>query len=134
MADERTTYGLGMPKVEFPNLLIDPTISREVGSYQGSGFGSKPIYPERDRAEHAEALMEQLRIALPLLDNEEDDRDAVDGVYLEVSSKKGFSLKTESLEDMHAGMRVVNVEKSDGLIKATVYARDGGKKLAKKTC
>ena len=132
MAEERIANGLVVPKIELPNLLIDPNLSREVRSYQGVGFGSKPIYPERERAEHADALMGQLRIALPLLDDEEEDRNAVHGVYLEVTSKKGFSLKTESLDDVHAGMRVVNVEERDGRIKATVYARDGGRKLAKK--
>lgn len=79
--------------------------------------------------------MGQLRSASPFLDRNEGHekhRDNAQGVYLEVSGQNGFSLKTESLDDFRAGMRVVNIEESHGQVRATVYAADGGRKLVKK--
>lgn len=71
-------------------------------------------YPPRDRARHAAFIEHRLEQAWQQARQEQDVRTAVavpsrHGTYLEFESAPGFPLKTESLENRHNGIRLMNV-------------------------
>ena len=102
------------------------------------GGGGQLILPQRDRIGHANRLVQQLNAAWQRATEQIADRRAIavpakDGAYFEFISAFGVELKVKGLEDLKAGVRILNVRQEDNgaqqRTKVTVYIPDGKKSL-----
>lgn len=101
--------------------------------YSGRGGGESRI-PKRDRHAHSRYLMERLAKAWQDADYERAVIHAQrDGVYLEFKSDPDADLVTKSLENLKAGVRLLNVRKEirDGseITLATVYVPNSSRRF-----
>ena len=88
--------------------------------------GGVTLLPSRDRVSHSAYLRQKLEAAW----REDEQRQAVahadrNGVYVDFVSEPGFDLAITSLENLHSGIRLLNVRQEGGQgverTKATVY-------------
>lgn len=92
-------------------------------AYSSEGAHIKRSFPVRqDPVQHAQFIRKQL---------EKCQKDALsqhqvaaihykEGLYLEFSGEAHKELKTESLENVHQGIRLLNIQEEEGVTKATV--------------
>lgn len=115
------------------NIILTDT--GEVIGYTSPQTGRGEFkFPRRSRVEHGNNLKRKIEIAWE--ENEEAGRtvgaisvSTREGMYLEFLSSPGNDLKIKSLENMQAGVRLLNVrEEGEGdskIIRATVYIPPG---------
>lgn len=92
--------------------------------------GSERAIPSRDVAQHANYLKGRFEEAYAQNKNLTQQQVAAirykEGVYLEFSGQRNHDLVVKSLENIRAGIRLLNVRiDNDDTIKATVYVPDG---------
>ena len=97
---------------QLPHLIIRG--SAEAEDYTSPKSAPRPKFPERNRAEHANHLLNQLRTSelqaqqkreiLPL------GAPAPDGIYFEFEGKAGFDLKLQSLDLPSQGIELLSVK------------------------
>ncbi len=99
------------------NILLNVEPIRD--AYKGKkGRGADFKLPIRNRFEHGNMLKNQYEDILKKYNENHAERTAaalktIDGIYIQFESKPGFDLKTESLEDMRAGIRLLNIKEED---------------------
>lgn len=99
------------------NILLNIEPVRDV--YKAKrGRGGDFKLPPRNRFEHGNMLRNQYEDILKKYNENHIERSAaalktIDGVYIQFESKPGFDLKTESLEDIRAGIRLLNIKDDD---------------------
>ncbi len=116
--------------VEKKNIFLSGTIET-LPFTSKSNPGSDRIIPGRDPAQHANFL--RRRFAEVYAQNRALTPQQVaairykEGVYLEFSGKQNCDLVVKSLENIRAGIRLLNVriDQIDDTIKATVYVPEG---------
>ena len=114
-------------------LFLDPSNPRWNKTFKFTNVRRVVItpLPERDRSSHSGHLRAQLDSARQ--DAEQQKQAAAvpakDGHYLEFESAPGYALATERLEDLRAGIRLLNVSTSgegkSEVTRATVYIPEG---------
>lgn len=97
---------------EFPLIFLPPIA--EAISYRGQGFGPGPNTPERERNAHGERLIQTFEAIWANVATRNQERQAVaqlirQGTYLEFVSAEGFDLVTKSLDDVRAGIKLLNI-------------------------
>lgn len=86
---------------------------------------------QRDRATHAQALLEKLRAIEPVAERAAEQQEAEGingghGIYLQFESEPGFDLKFESLDFSRSGIELCAVRSApNNLTQATVFVPDG---------
>jgi hypothetical protein len=116
-------------KRQRPHLIITNTARTERFTSPSSGGGQKPI-PERDRNEHGQYLLQQVRqLEQELQQLGQEQRafgvDAGNGVLLEFESAPNFELPLQSLENKPKRIELVSVREEDGKTFATVFVPEG---------
>lgn len=101
-----------MPE-RYDNLFLSDTVSR-VNYTNPQQNGPRFRLPTRDAGQHGATIRRQLDVAWQRYQEEVTNRQAVavptrEGMYLEFESAPGFDLKIKSLEDLRAGVRLLNV-------------------------
>jgi hypothetical protein len=86
--------------------------------------------PARDRHDHAQSLLGELRQveqALPRVVSEQRafGLDGVNGIYLAFESQVGYELKFESLDFQPSGIELCSVKEEEGQTIATVFVPEG---------
>ncbi len=114
--------------VEKRNIFLFNTIE-PLPYASGSKPGPRKKIPERDVYAHAEKLKRKFEEAYAQAQNQK--RAAAirerEGTYLEFFSKQQHDLAVKSLENLSAGIRLLNVktDEATNTIRATVYIPDG---------
>lgn len=107
--------------MERPNIILTDTCSVESYASPSHIHDERMPYP-RDRARHAELLKKELADALH---GERLKRDAGeisrDGTYLSFQGPVDGSLEFARLENLRAGVRLLNVKQQGNVTSATVY-------------
>ena len=98
-------------------------------SYTSPRFGPRPSFPERNRREHANHLLNQVQeISESLHENVPVSAPSPQGVYVEFESEPDFELTIKSLDLKSKGIELLSVkEEKDGeatITKATVFVPD----------
>lgn len=118
-----------MDELNRPHILL----SDEPGSIQFTARGlpvNAPPFPERNRTTHGQWLQTRFEEIWQNSTSEKEKRIAAsiparNGIYIEFSSKADAPLKTQSLEDARAGIRLLNIREKEidghNLTLATVY-------------
>lgn len=101
-----------MPE-RYDNLFLSDTVSR-INYINPQQNGPRFRLPDRDARQHGANIRRQLDVAWQRYQEELTSRQAVavptrEGMYLEFESAPGFDLKIKSLEDLRAGVRLLNV-------------------------
>jgi len=101
-----------MPE-RYDNLFLSDTVNR-VNYTNPQQNGPRFKTPNRDAGQHGANIRRQLDVAWQRYQDEVSNRQAVavpthEGMYLEFESAPGFDLKIKSLEDLRAGVRLLNV-------------------------
>jgi hypothetical protein len=115
--------------VDKKNIFLSGTIE-PLPFTSKSTFGSERAIPPRDVAQHANYLKRRFEEAYAQNKNLTQQQVAAirykEGVYLEFSGQQNHDLVVKSLENIRAGIRLLNIRiDSDDTIKATVYVPDG---------
>lgn len=111
--------------VEKRNILLTDITERM--AYKSSAHPISKNYPIRkDRVAHAKYLKHQYTSVMrQSLDQRQIAAIKMKGTYAEFSGVRGFELATKSLENRQAGIRLLNVQIIDDVVKATVYIPEG---------
>ena len=106
-------------------VLTDITESVQYKSKGGRG-GEKKI-PVRDYTSHAHYIRGKYdSVVNEALSQKQVAAIKMKGMYAEFTSMQNFELITKSLENRPAGIRLLNVQKTeDGFTKATIYIPEG---------
>lgn len=114
-----------MASTHYRHIFLDG-VSQTHGFTSPSSGGSQTPVPERNREEHSSRLLSKIQNAW----DQSEERQAVlhverHGAYVDFESDPGSDLVTKSLEDMSAGIRLLNV-RTEGVgearkMRATVY-------------
>ncbi|MGL4741089.1 MAG: S8 family peptidase [Sarcina sp.] len=109
---------------KYDNIFLQ---DRKITAGYRSPAGGKPKDPpKRNHRLHGKYLIEQIKNIENLQKNESVfSIEETAGMYLEFEGKSGFDLKTESLEDNRANIRLVNIRREEEVDKATVYIPKG---------
>mgnify|MGYP000861546778 FL=1 len=116
--------------VEKKNIFLSGTVDLLPYTSQSSP-GSKPLIPSRDPAQHINYLKHKFEEAYAQNNGLAPQQVAAirykEGVYLEFSGQQNYDLIVKSLENIRAGIRLLNVrtDTEDNTIKATVYVPEG---------
>jgi Subtilase family len=116
-------------KRQRPHLIITNTASTERFTSPASGGGRKSI-PERDRHEHGQYLLQQVRQLtqdVPTISQEPRTLgvDVGNGFFLQFESEPNFKLPFESLENTRQRIELINVQEEDDKTLATVFVPEG---------
>jgi hypothetical protein len=115
--------------VDKKNIFLSNTV--RAYSYKGQGRNISYNIPFRDPVKHATRLREELIGAYKEHKALTPEQIAAikfkDGIYLDFSGKEGHDLIIKSLENMHSGIRLLNVKKNpeNNVLHATVYIPKG---------
>jgi Subtilase family len=116
---------------QHPHLII-PTEARPIRfTSPSSGSRERMNLPARERAEHAQNLIEKLEALAPEAEERADQQrafgiDAGLGMYIAFESEPNFELKLESLDLAKSGIELCNVKTlPDNTMQATVFVPDG---------
>ncbi len=114
--------------VDKKNIFLSGTIE-PLPYTSKSTPGAERVIPSRDVAQHANYLKRRFEEAYAQNKSLTQQQVAAirykEGVYLEFSGQHSHDLVVKSLENIQAGIRLLNVRKDDDIIKATVYVPDG---------
>jgi hypothetical protein len=116
--------------VDKKNIFLSGTIE-PMPFTSRSAPGAERAIPSRDVAQHANYLKGRFKEAYAQNKNLTQQQVAAirykEGVYLEFSGQQNHDLVVKSLENIRAGIRLLNVriDSDDDTIKATVYVPDG---------
>jgi len=113
-----------------PHLLVQNTASTHDYTRPPSGSGGNFQTPARNRAQHAEHLIEQIdAIRSSETDITGQQRafglDVGNGIYLSFESEPDFDLKFQSLEYQPSGIELCAVKRVDSRTTATVFVPEG---------
>lgn len=96
---------------QLPHLLVRGTAEAE--DYTSPKSAPRPAYPERNRREHANHLLGQLRTANQEAQTRREalpvGAPAPDGIYLEFEGSAGFDIKLQSLDLPSQGIELLSV-------------------------
>ena len=107
--------------VEKRNIILNDITERM--AYKSSAHPVSKKYPSRqDYASHAGYVK---RKYTQVLDQRQVAAIKMKGTYAEFSGVKDLELATKSLENRQAGIRLLNVQTVEGVVKATVYIPEG---------
>lgn len=118
------------PQQGLPHLLVQNTASTHDYSRPQGGSGGSFQTPARNRAQHAEQLIQQIEA----LRSRETDitgqqrafgLDVGNGIYLSFESEPDFELKFQSLEYQPGGIELCAVKHDDDRTIATVFVPEG---------
>lgn len=111
--------------VEKRNILLSDITERM--DYKSSAHPVSKHYPSRqDYAAHAENVKHQYNSVIrQSLNQRQVAAIKMKGTYAEFSGVANLELATKSLENRQAGIRLLNVQTIDGIMKATVYIPKG---------
>lgn len=116
---------------QHPHLIIPTDAAPIRFTSPSSGPRQRMDLPARDRAEHAQNLIEELQALAPEADERADQQrafglDAGLGMYLAFESEPNFELKLESLDLAKSGIELCSVKTlQDSKMQATVFVPDG---------
>jgi len=117
---------------QYPILFL-PSIAEAI-EYKTRGFGPQPNVPQRERQPHGERLINSFQAIWAEVQTLQQARLAVakpvkSGAYIEFISMPDFDLVTKSLEDIRAGVKLLNIREheTDGIKQtfATVFIPSG---------
>lgn len=111
--------------VEKRNILLGHITERM--AYKSTSHPVAKKYPVRQNyAAHAGNVKSQYNSVIrQSLDQRQVAAIKMKGTYAEFSGVAGLELATKSLENRQAGIRLLNVQTVNGIVKATVYIPDG---------
>ena len=111
--------------VEKRNILLSGITERM--AYKSSAHPVSKKYPVRqDYMSHAGYVKRQYNSVIrQSLDQRQVAAIKMKGTYAEFSGVPGLELATKSLENRQAGIRLLNVQTVNGVMKATVYIPEG---------
>lgn len=111
--------------VEKRNILLNNVTERM--AYKSSAHPISKNYPIRQNyAAHAGYVKSQYDTVIrQSLDQKQMAAIKLKGTYAEFSGVQGMELATKSLENRTSGIRLLNVQTVNGVMKATVYIPDG---------
>lgn len=111
--------------IEKRNIVLEGITERM--AYKSSAHPVSKNYPTRQNfASHAGYVKQQYNSALrQALDQKQVAAIKMKGTYAEFSGVQGLELATKSLENRQSGIRLLNVQRIDGITKATVYIPEG---------
>lgn len=118
----------------YKHIFITGNVSSE--KYKApSAMGAKPRIPARDRATQSQKLLQQFDAIWQSKEELQQQRSAEqittrDGTYISLTSTADHDLVTKSLEDLRAGIRLLNIKEisvgeNQTQIRATVYVPKG---------
>lgn len=119
---------------ELPQLPHLQMVNRGIAQDYKSRPGRGPTVntPPRNRATHGTALRNQLQAFVPIAQNRQLQREAMqldqlvpDGITIEFQSAHGFDLAFKSLNLPSAGIELLNVKEVNGVTYATCYVPEG---------
>ncbi len=116
-------------KERLPHIILSQTAQSTRYTSPAGGGGSKFETPDRNRQQHANALLAQLSEVsnvIPEIKTQRDaiGLDAVGGIYLNFESEPGFELKFESLENRTSGIELLSLKEEGDKHIATVFVPD----------
>lgn len=110
--------------VEKRNILL--TNITEPMKYKGVGGRGKRNIPARNRQTHASLISKRYEsFVSQVLTQKQVAAIKMKGMYAEFTGSKDYELVTKSLENRRSGIRLLNVQNSEGIVKATVYIPEG---------
>ena len=111
--------------VEKKNIILNDITERM--AYKSSAHPITKKYPTRqDYVAHAGYVKRQYSAVMKQsLDQRQVAAIKMKGTYAEFSGVEGLELATKSLENRQAGIRLLNVQTINGVMKATVYIPEG---------
>lgn len=112
-----------------PHLIISNTARAELFTSPRSR-GSEPPIPQRDRNQHGQRLLAQIRALTGEAEGTIEEQrafgvDVGNGIFLEFESEPGFELPTESLGDARKRIELLSVKEDEERIIATVFVPEG---------
>ena len=112
--------------VEKKNILLNDDYTERM-AYKSSAHPISKKYPVRQNyAVHAGNVKRQYNSMIrQSLDQRQVAAIKMKGTYAEFSGVVGLELATKSLENRQAGIRLLNVQTINGVMKATVYIPEG---------
>lgn len=102
---------------KYNNIFIDEEDKEVVPFISANPGRSSNKYPNRNRFNHGNFIKNKLEHLNATLEADTIE----DGFNIEFSSKKGYDLKIQSLENIPQGIRLLNVIENDGITTATVF-------------
>ena len=111
--------------VEKRNIILNDITERM--AYKSSAHPVTRKYPSRDNyVAHAGYVKRQYSTVIKQsLDQRQVAAIKMKGTYAEFSGVEGLELATKSLENRQSGIRLLNVQTINGIMKATVYIPEG---------
>lgn len=116
---------------QHPHLTVPSTADTRRFTSPSSGPRERMNLPPRDRAEHAQQLLEKLEDVAPTATVRMEEQRAFGldegvGIYLAFESEPNFPLKFESLDLTRSGVELCAVKTlADNRMQATVFVPDG---------
>ena len=112
------------------HFILEGITETEAYRYPGSGGGSRPGTPARDRVRHGQALQRQIDQLRPVAEAARDAQQAVGmdqgvGLQVEFESFPDIELVFESLARERSGIELLNVRHEGDRTSATVFVPDG---------
>ena len=106
-----------MDELTHPHIVLTNAPESIQFTSKSSG-GPNPNYPERDRISHGEWLQNRFEQIWQDSVNTTEVRRAAsvpsrNGVYVEFTGQPGSSLKTQSLENLPSGIRLLNIREKE---------------------
>jgi hypothetical protein len=118
-----------MPVTRLPHLILRGITAAERYQRPPLKIEPRPL-PQRDRNAHATKLLSELRAAMLVAEEHRHSPIAVsvgskEGVHLLFEVTPGLDQNINSLEHRKAGIEIVAIQKSDDVIRVTVYVPSG---------
>ncbi len=112
------------------HFILDGITETEAYRYTGSGGGSRPGTPGRDRVRHGQALQRQIDQLRSVAEAARDAQQAIGmdegvGLQVEFESFPDIELVFESLARERSGIELLNVRHEGDRTSATVFVPDG---------
>lgn len=112
-----------------PHLVVTNT-ARTEQFISPRARGSEPHIAQRDRYQHGQRLLAQLRELAVEAERTTTEQhafgvDVGNGIFLEFESEPGFELPTESLENALQRIELLSVREQEGRTLATVFVPEG---------
>lgn len=111
--------------IEKRNIFLENTAEKFKFISPLSGGGKRSFPVRENPEEHAKRILQKLETCQQSLSNRQVAAiHYKNGLYLEFSGKLANDLKTESLENLKQGIRLLNIREEGDTKKATVYVPD----------
>ena len=117
-------------KDRLPHLLVRDTVATGRYTSPRDGRGHKLNLPPRNRAQHAEHLIQQIELvreheANIIQEQKAFGLDAGNGIYISFENEPTFDLKSESLEFQRSAIELCSIKQVGEKTIATVFVPEG---------